>query len=304
MTKTLIQLMRPTDWLKNVLVFAALVFREKLLDPTAAVQAALAFVAFCLMSSGFYAINDAADAEQDRLHPIKRKRPVASGAISARSAVWFGVALVVPGVALGFAVAPLLGTVCLLYVLVQVLYNARLKRVLLVDVVAIAIGFVLRAAAGAAAIDIRISMWLALCVFFLCLYLGFIKRLSDLASAEARNETQWKPPAGYSDRHQLSWMLAVSAALAVMTYLMYALSEHVEQLFGARSLGFPVLSPLVIIVFYRFYLRADRGYSDRPIDALIEDRAIRASVILFAVGVVASLYLPVVGRALGRYFIK
>ena len=160
---------------------------------------------------------------------------------------------------------------------------------MLVDVVAVAAGFALRATAGAVAIDVRISVWLLLCVFFLCLYLGFVKRLCDLASATAAGCRDWKSPAGYDDRNELNWLLGVSAVLAIVTYLMYSLSEHAWALFGPRSIGFALLSPLVMITIHR---RASRGTSDSPLAALLEDRVVIVSVALFAAGVLMSLYVP------------
>lgn len=305
----LIRLLRPGDWTKNVFVLPALVFSLPALveEGTPALVAALvasaeAFVLFCLMASGFYAINDVIDAEKDRGHPVKRLRPVASGAVAPSLALATGATLI--ALALGGAALldPLLLVVLLAYALLQVGYNLGVKRVMFVDVVALATGFALRATAGAVAIDVKISAWLLLCVFFLCLYLGFIKRLCDLSSAEASGDATWTSPAGYDDRMELTWLLCVSAVLAMVTYLMYALSEHAWNLFQSRSIGFALLSPLVLITIHRFYRRASRGRSDSPLAAL-RDRAVIASIALFAIGVLVTLLVPQVQQALDRLFV-
>ena len=144
-----------------------------------------AFGCFCLAASGSYCVNDALDAAKDRLHPVTRLRPVASGAIGAGVAVAVGCVLQMAAVAIGFLlVSRVVGACLLVYLVLQALYNMRLKRVPLVDVSALATGFCLRAAGGAAAIQVQMSVWLLLCVFFLTLFLGFTKRLCDLAAAE------------------------------------------------------------------------------------------------------------------------
>lgn len=299
----LIRVMRLGDWAKNVFVLPAVVFSDKLSEPGAIVQAAAAFAAFCLLSSGFYAINDVIDAERDRAHPIKRQRPVASGAVSPRAAVTLGLACALAGLGLGWMVNLPLVAILLSYAVLQVLYNALLKRVVFVDVVAIAIGFSLRAAAGAVAIEVEMSIWLLLCVFFLCLYLGFVKRLCDISSAGQGRDVQWRPSAPYDDRNELDWLLGISAVLAVVAYLMYTLSSHAWQLFGARALGLALLSPLVLIAIHRFYRRARQGTSDSPLSALRQDRAVLAAVVLFVLGVFASLYLDFVQTILEKLFV-
>jgi 4-hydroxybenzoate polyprenyltransferase len=306
---SLFRLMRPGDWVKNVFVFPALVFSVPGLlaegEPITplAVNTILAFIAFCLLASGAYAVNDVVDAPKDRRHPVKRRRPVASGTIAPGTAILFAVVLIAGAFLVAITVNRLLIATLLGYALLQAGYNLGIKRVLLVDVVALATGFALRATAGAVAIRVQISVWLLLCVFFLCVYLGFIKRLCDLSSAAAAGDSQWKSPAGYDDRIELSWLLGVSAVLAIVTYLMYALSDHAWALFGSRSIGFALLSPLVMITIHRFYRRASRGTSDSPLAALIEDRVVLVCVLLFAGGVLASLYVPAVQRVFDHVFV-
>ena len=188
--------------------------------------------------------------------------------------------------------------VFILYLFLQVVYNFGAKYVVLVDVIVLSLGFVLRAAAGAYGIDIKLSVWLLLCVFFLCLYLGFIKRLCDYSSAHREEGTKWRSPAGYDDPLEISWLLGVSAVLSVMMYLTYTLSVHAYSVFGVRAAGLAALSPLVIIVIHRFYRRANLGLSDSPLRAILDDRVVQIGTVLYIGGVIAVLYVPMVDRAL------
>ncbi|MCP3905612.1 MAG: UbiA prenyltransferase family protein [Planctomycetes bacterium] len=307
MNRSLIRLMRPGDWVKNVFVLPALFFAlPSLLEQGQAIaplalRTVIAFVAFSLLASGFYAFNDIVDVESDRAHPVKRRRPIASGSVSVRQAAILSVVLITLALVIAGLVNLMLLSTLLVYAGLQVAYDLGVKRVMIVDVVVVAVGFALRATAGAAAISVPISVWLLLCVFFLCAFLGFIKRLCDLASAEAEGGA-WHSPAGYDDRNELNWLLGISAALAIVTYLMYTLSPHAWELFGPRSTGFALLSPLAMISIHRFYRRALRGRSDSPLDALREDRAVMACIVLFSVGVLVSLYAPGVEDILAKLF--
>lgn len=307
-------LMRPGDWIKNVFVLIPIVFwlagpgRSTPVDEAMVKMrlAAVAFACFCLVASGFYCINDALDAPQDRTHPVKRRRPVAAGEISARMALVLGVALIAASLALAVVVGRGLVTVVAIYALLQVGYNLRLKRVPFVDVATIALGFCLRAIGGGVAVTAPISVWLLLCVFFLTLYLGFIKRLCDLASAESARRAgatvEWKPRAGYGSRDELNWLLAVGGVTTILMYLMYSLSEHARQLFGERAVGFALLSPFVMVVIHRFYRRANLGLSDSPLETLTQDRAVLVAVLCFVAGTLAVLFVPQVADFLTVQF--
>ncbi len=301
--------MRPGDWTKNVFVLPAFVFSlpgflaesKPITEPV--VGTVIGFVTFCLIASGFYALNDVLDAAKDRLHPVKRRRPVASGEVAPAAALALSATLIAASFIIAAMYRPSLALVLVGYAVLQAGYNLGIKRIMFVDVVGLATGFALRATAGAAAIHVQISVWLLLCVFFLCLYLGFIKRLCDLSSAELEGNTEWTSPAGYDDRIELNWLLGVSAVLAMVTYLMYALSDHARLLFQSRAIGFALLSPIVLIVIHRFYRRASRGRSDSPLDALREDRVVVISIVLFSVGVLATLFVPGVQQVLEALFV-
>ena len=308
--RDLIRLMRPGDWTKNSFVLLAFIFwlanavrtQQTEAAGAKATAAALAFAAFCLVASGFYAINDAIDAEKDRAHPVKCRRPVASGSVSVGAAIGFGVLLVAAAVGVALSVSHALLAAIALYAVLQVAYNGGLKRVAVVDVLTIATGFALRAAAGAVAIEVQISPWLVLCVFFLCLFLGWTKRMCDLVSAE-RAGSAWKCSADYRGRDELQWLLGVSAVVTVLMYLSYTLSAHTWQLYGPRAYGLAMLTPLVLLAIHRFWRRANDGSSDSPLDALRSDRIVLASIVLFFALLGVVLFVPAAADALNRVFL-
>ncbi len=303
----LLRLMRPTDWVKNVFILPALIFSLPTLPSAGRGQVvqdwlldtSLVIVAFSLLASGFYAINDALDVERDRLHPRKRHRPIASGRLSPGTGIRFGMVLVIIGVGGGFLVDPAVGGVLVGYLLLQVLYNAGLKRVAIVDAVVLATGFAMRATVGAFAIDRTVSTWLLGCVFFLTLYLAFIKRMCDLAAARSEG-TEWTSPAGYDDRFELNWLLGMSGVSVIMCWVLYTLSPHADSLFGIRASGLALLTPFVVVVVHRFYRRANKGERDSPVAAVREDPVISIALGLFVVGLFGFLYMPGADDLLGR----
>ena len=177
------RLLRPRQWTKNLLLFAALVFAKKLFDADAVVLASLGFAAFCLASSSVYVVNDLLDVERDRRHPDKRDRPIASGAISPGRAGVVAAALTVISLALAFWIAPAFGTATVLYVGLTHFYSLVGKNVVILDVLLIAFGFVIRAIAGALAIAVPISDWFILCMAFLALFLAVSKRDAAMVTA-------------------------------------------------------------------------------------------------------------------------
>ncbi|MDA0802446.1 MAG: UbiA prenyltransferase family protein [Planctomycetota bacterium] len=270
----IVRLLRPGDWTKSVFVLIPAIFWLASTGRDAGTEAQhavlcgslVALVAFCAVSSGWYCINDALDAAEDRQHPTKRGRPVASGAVPVRVAWAVGLSFVVGGLAIASLAGEAASIVIGAYIGLQVLYNLRLKRTAYVDVATIAAGFCLRAVAGAVASDIPMSAWLLICCFFLTLFLGLVKRLCDLSAAD-----QWKQRAGYGDARELDWLLGIAAAVTLLAYLMYTTSEHAQTLYKGRAYGLAMLSPLVLLALHRFHRRAVRGLSDSPLAALRED---------------------------------
>ncbi|MBM4020389.1 MAG: decaprenyl-phosphate phosphoribosyltransferase [Planctomycetes bacterium] len=292
----LVRLARPGHWIKNLFVLAALVFsrggRDARLGPevcdlAAAVGAALvAFAAFCLASSAVYALNDVLDRREDARHPTKRRRPVASGETSPAAAAVLAAVLAAGGLAAAWAVGARVLEVLALYLAVMLGYVAGLKRVAVLDVILLAVGFVLRAYAGGVAIGVWISPWLILCTLTLALFLGFAKRESErVALGAAAGETrpvEWE----LYDEKSLEHMMTVSAALAIVTYMLYTVSSETIHRVGHSWMCLTVL-PVVYGVF-RFYRAAIAGRAGDPVDLVRRDPAFVAAVAAWA-GMAAAL---------------
>jgi len=299
-----VKLARVGDWAKSLFIFPALLASGKTTQPESMLAAFVAFFAFSFVASGVYCINDALDWQSDRLHPVKRRRPIASGAISPQHGCLAGVAWLAAGFGLSLATgSSRLAVVFACYLGLQVLYNTILKKIATVDVITLSIGFVLRAWAGAVAIGVAASLWLLAAVFCVCLFLAMIKRLCDMSSVHGgggNGGTGWHAAAGYQTVDELNWMLAVSAACSVMTYLMYSLSSHATTGPGVRGLA--LLTPLVLVAMFRIYRAALRGTSDSPFAILTQDVVVIVCSGLFALAATALLVIKPLGRAVDSLF--
>ena len=182
----LLSSLRPEQWTKNLVVFAALVFSRRLLDPAAVALALAAFLIFCALSGAVYLANDVSDRESDRLHPLKSRRPIASGALPVGTALTWAAILMALGLVSAFWLEPRFGMAALGYVALQVLYTRALKHVVILDVMAIAMGFVVRAVAGGLVIGVPISDWLLVCTILLALFLALSKRRHEITLLEAK----------------------------------------------------------------------------------------------------------------------
>lgn len=264
--------LRPRQWTKNLLLFAGIVFAAKLGDPERWLAAVTAFVAYCAASSAAYLVNDVRDVESDRLHPVKRSRPIARGELSPRAALVLAAALLALGVALAVALGPA-SLACLAgFVVLQAAYSLGLKAFELVDVLAIAGLFVLRAAAGAVAVDVRISEWLLLCTFLLALFVALGKRRAELGLEGARTRPAL---AGYSVA-LVDQLLAIVAAATIAAYTGYTLAAH-----DTRWLVTTV--PLVVYGLFRYLLLLHRrGLGEEPETLLVEDLPLLATVAVWA----------------------
>ena len=278
--------MRPRQWTKNLAVFAALVFSGSLFELRLLAITGLAFVSFCLVSSAFYALNDVLDAERDRLHPIKQNRPVASGRMTARTALAISAALFIGGAALSFAVSPLFVAALAGYVVLQVLYAAVLKHVSIVDMLVIAAGFVLRAVAGAFAIAVPVSPWLVLCTGLLALFLASAKRRHEIVLLRGRSNEHRPVLSEYSAELLDSFMVTLSAA-TVTSYALYTFFET-----RAPHHLMMLTIPFVIYGVLRYQLLVlSREGGGRPEEVLLGDKSIMTAVALWMLSAVAVLYL-------------
>jgi 4-hydroxybenzoate polyprenyltransferase len=282
-----LRLLRPRQWTKNLLLFAALVFAEELFHPFAFVTACLAFVAFCLASSSVYVVNDLVDAERDRLHPEKRLRPIASGQVSRRAALLVAALLTLAAVGLALAIGQSFTAAVLVYLLLSHFYSFVGKNVVLLDVLLVALGFVLRAVAGALAIDVIYSDWFVLCTFFVALFIALSKRKAELVAGG--EEAGSRPVLARYTRAALTAYTGTSMAAAIISYSLYVQDILHDRGGEQRLLLFTV--PFVILAIFRYYLLVDSdGAGEKPEDVLLSDRPLQLLVLGFLLVAVAAFY--------------
>jgi len=289
---SLIISIRPGQWTKNLLVFAGLLFGLRLFDPIAVIDAILAFAIFCGLSGAVYLINDVLDRETDRQHPLKARRPIASGAVSVPLAI--GTAAVFGGVGIiaAFAINLRLGIVSAAYLALLGLYSAALKHIVIIDVLTIAVGFVLRAIAGAVAIDVEISHWLLVCTILGALFIALAKRRHELVLL-TDGATSHRPILSEYSPYLLDQMIAVVTASTLISYVFYTISPDTQQKFGTPWLGLTIPFPLYGIFRY-LYLVHQRGEGGSPADLLLTDRPLLACVVLWVLLVALIIYRPLV----------
>lgn len=284
----LVRSLRPAQWTKNLFVLAPLVFGKELDDPAAIARAAAAFGAFCAASSAAYLINDLRDREEDRRHPLKRRRPIASGALPVPAAVGAAVVLLVLAAALA---APLGSGVLALvagYTVLNVLYSVALKHVVILDVMVVAVGFVLRVLVGGLAVRVEVSSWLLLCTIFLALFLAFSKRRHEIVLLTEAAPGQRRVLDHYSPAF-LDQMINVVTASAVVCYALYAISPETAGRFDSRWLVYTV--PLVLFGIFRYlYLIYQSPEERNPTEAILTDPPFLINLALWGLAVVWIVY--------------
>ncbi|MBI3490803.1 MAG: decaprenyl-phosphate phosphoribosyltransferase [Acidobacteria bacterium] len=282
--------LRPGQWTKNLLVFAGLLFGRRLFETAAVVEACSAFAIFCALSGVAYLVNDIADRTSDREHPAKARRPIASGTLpvpaAAVAAFVLGGSALAGAVTLGRAFAG----VAAVYLALQVLYSILLKHVVIIDVLTIAMGFVLRAVAGAVAVNVEISHWLLVCTILLALFIGLAKRRHEIVLL-ADGATDHRPILGEYSAYLLDQMIAVVTASTLIAYIFYTISPETQAKFGTVWLGLTIPFPLYGIFRYLYLVhRRDGGGS--PADLLLNDRPLLGCVALWALAVAVIIYWP------------
>ena len=280
--------LRPRQWAKNLLVFAGLLFGLRLFDPVAVGRAFAAFGVFCLLSGVVYLINDIADRRNDRQHPLKALRPIASGALPVPAARMSAVVLAVAALAGAFALGPRFFVVAASYLALLALYSGPLKHIVIIDVLTIAVGFVLRAVAGAVAVDVDISHWLLVCTILLALFISLAKRRHELVLL-ADGAASYRPILDEYTPYLLDQMIAVVTASTLIAYVFYTISPETEQKFNTHWLGLTVPFPLYGIFRY-LYLVHQREGGGSPADLLLTDRPLLVCVTLWALSVVLIIY--------------
>ena len=283
--------LRPGQWSKNLFVFAALLFGQRLFDLEAAILAIEAFLVFCALSGAVYLINDVADREGDRRHMYKAKRPIAAGTVSPAMALWAAAVVGSGALAIAFWLAPRFGLVAAAYAGLLIFYSGVLKHVVILDVMTIAAGFVLRAVAGGVIIEVPISAWLLVCTSLLALFLALSKRRHDLVVL-ADEADDHRPILGEYSPYLLDQMIAVVTASTLIAYSFYAISPDVAARFGTPWLGLTIPFPLYGIFRY-LYLVHQKAGGGSPADLLLADRPLLACVSLWALAVMFIIYQPV-----------
>lgn len=282
--------LRPEQWTKNLLVFAALLFARRLFDPAAVLQALAAFAIFCGLSGAVYLLNDVSDRESDRQHPVKRHRPIAAGHVSAPTAVAWALVLIALGLSLSFWLQTGFGMAAAAYLVLQAAYTRVLKHVVILDVMAIAFGFVLRAVAGGLIIGVPISDWLVICTILLALFLGLSKRRHELTLLAAGAAGHRRILEEY-DPYLLDQMIAVVAAATLVAYIIYCLSPETTARFGTHWLVLTVPFPIYGLFRYLYIVHRKDG-GGNPSEMLLTDRPLLFCVGLWGLTVVAVIYRP------------
>lgn len=267
MIRDRIRLMRPSHWLKNSFVFVPLVYARELFNTPLLIDALIAFGAFSLASSGIYVLNDILDRSADAEHPVKRRRPIASGRVSTSSAGVQSVVLFLAA-ALLVLLLPWKASVLIgLYVLLNLGYSFGLKHVILLDIFIIAAGFMLRVLVGGYAIEVPISSWLVICTMFLALFLGVAKRRSEINNVERGDSRRVLDD--YTPELVRTIMI-VSVAGSIMSYTLYTMSDHVVENFGTENLIYTV--PIVMYGLFRYlYLDETRRTAENPVAVVARD---------------------------------
>jgi 4-hydroxybenzoate polyprenyltransferase len=277
--RLLLTTMRPYQWTKNSLVFAGLLFADKMFHLPSVLLAAAGFVAFCAASSACYLLNDVLDAEADRAHPLKCRRPVASGELSAPLALVVAALLTAGAVGLSLALRPAFGIVVGGYLVLQIAYSTFLKHEVILDVLCISASFLLRAYGGCVVIDVSISHWLMICAGLLALFLALAKRRHELlqvdnAASHRRSLAEYSP-------QMLDQMIAVVTASTLVTYVLYTVWPQTVEKFGTDKLLLTV--PFVLYGIFRYlYLVYSKEEGGCPSHHLLTDKPLLVDIVLYA----------------------
>jgi 4-hydroxybenzoate polyprenyltransferase len=283
--------LRPAQWTKNLLVFAGLLFGRRLFDLPSVLDAVSAFAVFCALSGVVYLVNDVADRDSDRQHPLKGQRPIASGALPVPVALGVALALATIALAAAYAVGPPFAVVAATYLALQITYSFALKHIVIIDVLTIAIGFVLRAVGGAVAVQVEIGHWLLVCTILLALFIALAKRRHEIVLL-ADGAVSHRPILGEYTPYLLDQMIGVVTASTLISYVFYTISPETQAKFGTAWLGLTIPFPLYGIFRY-LYLVHQREGGGSPADMLLTDRPLLACVALWALTVALIIYRPV-----------
>ena len=287
--KSYIRLARPNQWIKNMFLFASLIFSRHLFEGDFVLTELHAFLVFCLLSSAIYVLNDVADREADSLHPIKRTRPIAAGTISPAAGVVFALLLLVVTAVLAGMLSRSFQYAAAIYAVLNIGYSFWLKRVILVDVFIIAAGFMLRVLAGAFAIDVEVSHWLVLCTLFVSLFLAISKRRGELMLVRDANNYSERPVLREYDIAFIDQIITVTAAGMAISYALYTVADRTVAMFKTENLIFTTVFVLFGIFRYLFVLK-QKKIEDNPAVLLLSDPVMIVNVGAWFVSCVLIIY--------------
>ncbi|MEW5800525.1 MAG: decaprenyl-phosphate phosphoribosyltransferase [bacterium] len=286
--KYLILSMRPHQWTKNIVIFAAVIFSRNIFRWDMVAMVMGAFLLFCAYSGCIYIINDLIDKETDQKHPLKCQRPLASGRLAKSTAIWGAVVIGVSSFFLAWFMSESFFLIALSYVVLQVAYSLRLKHIVILDVFSIAGGFVLRVIAGAEVIHVPISSWLLICTMLLALFLALSKRRHELVFLKGDATSHRKILQEYSP-YLLDQMIAVVTPATVVAYALYTVAPETVQKFHTSRLIYTV--PFVIYGIMRYlYLIHQKKEGGRPEELLVTDKPLLTNILLYGLTVVFILY--------------
>jgi 4-hydroxybenzoate polyprenyltransferase len=280
--------LRPRQWPKNLFVFAALFFSRNIFDGGLLLRVTAVFIIFCLLSGVGYVINDVLDRKKDAVHPLKAKRPIASGGLGATAAAAAAAVLAPLLLVLSYLIDPSLLFICLAYLSLSVLYTLWLKHIVILDIIVIALGFILRVEAGAVVIGVVPSLWLMVCTFLLALFLALAKRRHEIVALEGAADTHRYVLAEYS-AYLLDQMIAVVTASTLLAYILYTISEETVTKFGTSRLIVTV--PFVVYGIFRYlYLVHRKQEGGSPESVFFTDKPFLANTLLWGITVGIILY--------------
>jgi 4-hydroxybenzoate polyprenyltransferase len=288
--KALLKTMRPKQWVKNVFIFAALVFDRKLTHPASLLHTILTVIAFCLISSTVYLVNDLVDIDKDRQHPTKRKRPLPSGQLKPRAAIAAAIAIPLICIPVAFVFNPALGAILTLYLALMILYSFYLKHLVIIDVMTIAAGFVLRVAAGVVVIDVeRFSPWLYVCMTLLALFLAVGKRRHELFTLRS-NANNHRASLEHYSLELIDQMSVVVTSAAIMAYSLYTFSAQNLPRVDEQPLMMLTI-PFVLYGIFRYqYLVHVRNEGGTPEDIVLGDIPFIVDMLLYGITVLILMY--------------
>ncbi len=287
--RSYLRLIRPKQWIKNLFVFAPLIFAKELFSTDPLIAAVRAFIAFCLTASAVYILNDIADIDADRLHPEKRNRPIASGAVPASHGYLLASLIVVAVILVVLGMNRRFLFLISLYFLINLAYSLRLKEVVLLDVFTVASGFMLRVLGGAYAIDVRVSSWIVLCTLFISLFLGFAKRRGELVMNQELGTGSRRKVLLLYNVTFLDQMLTITAAGAVISYALYTVAPRTLEIYGTDKMIYTTV--FVLYGVFRYLHMVHSGVStENPTNAVTSDITILVTGILWIAVCVVLIY--------------